>query len=156
MTQDRPLGVKLNLTKDGDDVILLTPGQLIKIERAITAGKKVLTIRMSRKQVQANVKVEGGFLGTLLSLASRAIPTLLGGLATGLISGGVERAIKGGNGLFLGKRGYGTAQIDFTEGNGLMWRLKNTMDCISSMMDRYLKERGYYWVQIPRSKTFLF
>ena len=41
-------------------------------------------------------------------------------MATGLISGGVERAIKGGNGLFLGKRGYGTAQIDFTEGNGLM------------------------------------
>ena len=67
VTQDRPLGVKLNLTKDGDDVILLTPGQLIKIERAIRAGKKVLTIRMSRKQVQANVKVEGGFLGTLLS-----------------------------------------------------------------------------------------
>ena len=24
-----------------------------------------------------------------------------------------------GNGLFLGKRGYGTARIDFTEGNGL-------------------------------------
>ena len=59
---------------------------------------------MSRKQVRTSVKIEGGFLGTLLSLASRALPTLLGGLATGLISGGVERAIKG-NGLFLGKRG---------------------------------------------------
>ena len=32
----------------------------------------------------------------------------------------MERAIKGGNGLFLGKRGYGTAQVDFTDGNGLM------------------------------------
>ena len=120
VTQDRPLGVKLDLTKHGEDIILLTPGQLIKIERAIRAGKKVLTIRMSRKQVRSNVKVEGGFLGTLLSLASKALPHLLGGLATGLISGGVERAIKGGNGLFLGKRGYGTAQVNLTEGNGLI------------------------------------
>ena len=92
---------------------------MIKIERAIRAGKKVLTIRMSRKQVRANVKVEGGFLGALLSLAEKALPSLLGGLATGLVSGGVERAIKG-NGLFLGKRGYGTAHVGFTEGNGLI------------------------------------
>ena len=75
---------------------------------------------MSRKQVRANVKVEGGFLGALLSLAAKALPTLLGGLATGLISGGVERAIKGGNGLYLGKKGYGTAQVNIVDGNGLM------------------------------------
>ena len=93
---------------------------MIKIERAIRAGKKVLTIWMSRKQVCANVKVEGDFLGTLLFLVSRVLPTLFGGLATGLISGGVERAIKGGNGLYLGKKGYGTAQVNIVDGNGLM------------------------------------
>ena len=123
VTQDRPLAVKLDLSsEEGNDVVLLTPGQLIKIERAMRAGKKVLTVRMSRKQVHANVKVEGGFLGTLLSLASKFLPTLLGGLATGLISAGVEKAVssKGGNGLYLGKRGYGTAKIDLVEGGGLL------------------------------------
>jgi hypothetical protein len=118
VTQDRPLAIKLDLTSEGNDTILMTPGQLQKIKRAKSAGKKVLTIRMSRKQVKQNVKFEGGFLGTLMRLATKALPTLLGGLATGVLSGAVEKAVSG-NGLFLGKRGYGTARIDFTEGSGL-------------------------------------
>ena len=40
ITQDRPLAVKLDLTADGEDLVLLTPGQIIKIERAMEAGKK--------------------------------------------------------------------------------------------------------------------
>ena len=128
VTQDRSLAVKLDLTKGigggggssragGDATLLLTPGQLIKIKRAINAGKKVLTIRMSRKQAKANVKFEGGFLSMLMRLATKALPTLLGGLATGLISSGVEKAVSG-SGLFLGKRGYGTVRIDFKDGGG--------------------------------------
>ena len=97
----------------------MTPGQLIKIKRAINDGKRVSTIRMSRKQTRANIKFEGGFLSMLMKLATRALPTLLGGLATGLISSGVEKAVSG-NGLFLGKRGYGTARIDFTDGKGIV------------------------------------
>lgn len=119
VTQDKPLPVKIDLTSDGEDVIALTPGQLLKIERAMRAGKKVTTIRMSRKQVRANVKVEGGFLATLLRLATKFLPTLLGGLATGLISSGVEKAIKGGNGLYLGKKGHGTVQVDLMDGGAL-------------------------------------
>lgn len=64
VTQDRPLAIKLDLTSEGNDTILMTPGQLQKIKRAKSAGKKVLTIRMSRKQVKQNVKFEGGFLCT--------------------------------------------------------------------------------------------
>ena len=120
VTRDRPLAVKLDLTSEGGDVVLLTTGQIIKIERAMRAGKRVLTVRMSRKQVHANVKVEGGFLSTLLSLASRVLPTILGGLATGLVSAGVEKVVKGGNGLYLGRKGYGTAKIDLVEGGGLL------------------------------------
>ena len=119
VTQDKPLGVKLDLTVTGNDTILMTPGQLLKIKRAISAGKKVLTIRMSRKQVKHNVKFEGGFLSMLMKLATRALPALLGGLATGIISGAVEKAVSG-NGLFLGKRGYGTARVEFTEGSGIV------------------------------------
>ena len=57
----------------------------------LTTKKRVLTIRMSRKQVKANVKFEGGFLSVLIKLAKKALPTLLVGLATGLISSGVEK-----------------------------------------------------------------
>ena len=59
-----------------------------------------------------NVKVKGGFLRMLMNLAKKALPVLLGGIATGALSGAVEKAVSG-NGLFLGKRGYGTAKIDF-------------------------------------------
>ena len=117
VTQDNALTVILDLVTPGDDVMLLTPGQMIKIDRAIRNGKKVMTIKLSRKQVQANVKHEGGFLGTILSLATRFLPQLLGGLATGAISGAVEKAVSG-SGLFLGKRGYVTASITFN-GSGL-------------------------------------
>ena len=120
MTQNHPLAVKLDLKKNGDTTILMTPGQVAKMRRAISSGKNKMTICMSRRQVKQNTKFEGGFLSMLLKLATKALPVLLGGLATGVLSGTVEKAIKG-NGLFLGKRGYGTAKIDFTEeGNGIV------------------------------------
>ena len=61
---------------------------------------------------------EGGFLGTLLSIASKVLPTLLGGLATGVIGGLAEKAIKG-SGLYLSKRGRGVSQIYLVEGGVL-------------------------------------
>ena len=118
VTQDRPLAVKVNLKNEPNATILATPGQLLKIKRSIAANKNVLTLRMSRKQVKVNINHEGGFLSTLLSLATRALPTILSGISSGVLSGLVEKSITG-NGLFLGKRGYGTARVDITEGNGL-------------------------------------
>ena len=118
VTQDRALGVKIKLYGEPNASIWVTPGQLLKIQKGVIAGKKSLTIRMSRKQVKDNLKREGGFLSTLLSLATKALPTILTGLAGGVLSGVVEKAVKGGNGLFLGKRGYGTAQVNF-EGEGI-------------------------------------
>lgn len=118
ITRNRPLSIRIDLSAEGDDIMLLTTGQVMKIHRAITEGKKNLTLRLSRKQVKENVKKEGGFLSMLMKLATKALPVLLGGLATGIISSGVEKAI-GGNGLFLGKRGTGTAKIDF-QGEGIV------------------------------------
>lgn len=93
--------VSIRLSKNdliGEHVLLLTKGQINKIVQA----DKGVTIKMSKKQLEANKNVQGGFIGTLLGmvapLAARVLPTLLGGLATGLISGGVEKAI-GGKGL---------------------------------------------------------
>ena len=62
VTKDYPVSIKINLTQDGEQIVLVTAGQLLKIKRARAAGKKVLTLRMSRKQARANVKFEGGFL----------------------------------------------------------------------------------------------
>ena len=118
MTKNRPLSVRIGVTKDGEDVMLLTQGQMNQISKAIKENKKLVTLRLSQKQVQANVKTEGGFLSTLMQLATKALPIILSGLATGVISSGVEKAI-GGNGLFLGRRGAGTAKVEFN-GNGIV------------------------------------
>lgn len=112
MNVDKPLSVKLDLSKEGDTTILMTPGQIVKMQRAISSGKKVMTIRMSKRQVTHNRAFKGGFLSMLMKLATKALPVLLGGVATGALSGLVERGVSG-NGLFLGKRGFGTAKIDF-------------------------------------------
>ena len=78
-----------------------------------------MTFRFSPKQVKANVQHEGGFLSAIMSIASKVLPTLLTGLASGLISGVAEKAITKGSGLFLGKRGRGVSEIHLVEGGGL-------------------------------------
>ena len=103
---NKPISVKIKLdSEEQQHTLLLTRGQIEKLERARMIGKKRATVRLSRKQVQANVKYEGGFLGMLAALAARVLPSLLGGLATGLVSGAVEKAItSSGKGLYLQKK----------------------------------------------------
>ena len=62
--------------------------------------------------MQANVQHQGGFLGMLAGLAAKALPAILGGLASGLVSGTVKhvagarrRGNKGGSRLYLRKSG---------------------------------------------------
>ena len=118
LIQERPLAVKVYLREEPNAKLWVTPGQMLKMRRNLNAGKNVLTLKMSRKQAQKNLAYEGGFLSGLLSLATKALPTLLTGLTGGILSGVVEKAIKG-SGLYLGKKGYGTARVDI-EGNGLV------------------------------------
>lgn len=109
---------------DGDDVLLFTEKQLKRLNKAKHA-KRGITIKMSKNQVKANMRVEGGFLGMLAGLASRLLPSLiskvapalLGGLATGLVSAGVEKAISG-HGLFLHKKNR-CYKVEPVEGDGL-------------------------------------
>ena len=82
--------------------------------------QKAVTFGFSPKQVKANVQHEGGFLSAIMSMASKVLPTLLTGLASGLIGGLAERAVtKSGSGLYLGKRGRGVSEIHLVEGGGL-------------------------------------
>ena len=94
----------------GNDVIALTQSQLNRLKKAYEAGKGV-TIKMSKTQIAHNMKVEGGFLPLLASLASQAIPFLTGtvlpalgvGALSGLASTGVQKLV--GNGLYMKKGG---------------------------------------------------
>ena len=122
-----PVALILRLKKnelDGDDVFLFTKKQLQRLNKA-KHTKRGISIKMRLHQVKANMRVEGGFLGLLAGLAARFLHTLLskvasallGGLATGLVSSGVEKAI-GGHGRFLHKK-HKCYKVEPVEGDGL-------------------------------------
>lgn len=118
LNQGGKVSVKINIEQSeggrgGNETLLLTRGQLKKIDRARENGKKNITIRFSRRQVEANVKHEGGFLGMLASLAATVIP----GILAGVVSGAIEKAVSG-NGLYLHKRGK-CARVQLVKGGGL-------------------------------------
>ena len=75
-----------NSSSGGKHTLPLTRGQIAKIERARLIGKRRVSVHLSKRQVQENVKHQGGFLGMLAGLAARALPHLLKGLAGGLTS----------------------------------------------------------------------
>ena len=107
----------------GEDLIAVTQSQLNNLKQAKETGKGV-TIKLSKTQVAHNMKVRGGFLPLLASLASQAVSFLTGtvlpasgvGALSGLASTGVQKIM--GNGLFL-KKGGGVCEID-TDGKRLL------------------------------------
>ena len=124
------VSVKVNLInpEDGGDVLLLTKRQISKMERARLIGKKSMTIRLSPKQVEANTRHEGGFLGMLIAALSAALPSIvsaataaapavLASAATGAISGAISKAVSG-DGLYFQKNGN-TAKVQPVKGGGL-------------------------------------
>ena len=83
----------------GDHVLLLTPAQINRLDKAQVEGRHA-QIRLSARHVAENVSYTGGFLAALASLAAFAIslaahvlPTILPGLTTGLLYGGINKAI---------------------------------------------------------------
>ena len=107
-------GATLCFPKGGirvDHVLLLTSTQINRLDKAQVEGRRV-QICLSARQVTKNVSYTGGLIGMLASLAARAIPlvartlpTILSGLTTGLLSGGINKAFSGaaGDGLYLHK-----------------------------------------------------
>ena len=115
----------------GNHVLLLTPTQINRLDKAQVEGRRV-QIRVSARQVAKNVSYTGVFLAALASFAARAIQiaarvlaTILSGLATGLLSCGINKAINGaavGDGLYLHKHDkcYRVQKCTrFVEGDGL-------------------------------------
>ena len=108
----------------------LTQTQINRLDKAQVEGRHA-QLRMSGRQVAKNVSYTRGFLGMLAPLAPRALPTILTGLTTGLLSGGINKAISG-DGLYLHKHDkcyrvqkckgggrYLTPHSRFVEGDGL-------------------------------------
>ena len=110
--EKKPLSVKVIISRDLEKkTVLFTPAQIKKIERAQLIRKNSLSIQMSRRQVQANTVHKGGFLWGLLS---RLAPAVLGGIASGLAS----KAISGGQGIFVQRKGQ-CAKVEPVKGGGL-------------------------------------
>ena len=114
-------GVSIRLANPdliGDDLLALTKSQTRRLQKALENGKG-LSIKMSKSQVQENLKVEGGFLGLLAGLAASALPflakSILPAALTGAVNAGVSKAL--GNGLYL-KKGGNTMRVQ-TDGKGL-------------------------------------
>ena len=101
VTQTRPVSVKLDLLGATEHRIYVTSGQKKKIEDAVRAGRKDMTIRFSQRQAKYNIEAEGGFLGGILSAAARFLPSILAGLAAGTAEYHSQ-----GNGMFLGRRDH--------------------------------------------------
>ena len=100
----------------GEHTLLLTTGQILKLQRA-QSSDTACTIIMRRKQIEANMRHEGGFLPILAGLASKILPVLLGSVASGVLSGGIERAIRGKGNGFLYQNWYKMSPT--TKGKGL-------------------------------------
>jgi len=110
----------------GSDVLALTNSQVNRMTKAYE-NRKGITIKMSRRQVVHNMKIEGGFLGFLSGLAAKVLPFLaktdLPTLATGALPGvGSALAQKAtntamGNGLYL-KKGSNFTRAEM-DGQGL-------------------------------------
>ena len=109
-----------NQSSANEHSLLLTTGQILKLQQARSNGT-ACTLIMKRKQIDENMQHEGGFLPILAGLAAKAIPMLLGSLASGVIAGGIERAItsKRGDGYFLHKNNSWYKMTPHAKGRGL-------------------------------------
>ena len=110
----------------GEDILALTQTQINKLKKAYETNKGA-TIKMSKTQINHNLKVTGGFLPLLAGLAAKAIPILTGtvlpALATGALSGlastGVNKIMGSGMGQKIYLKKEGSVYTMLPQGEGL-------------------------------------
>jgi len=110
----------------GSYVLALTNSQVNRMTKAYQDGKGI-TIKMSKRQVVHNMKIDGGFLGFLAGLGAKALPFLakivlptlateaLSGVRSALAQKATNKAMV--NGLYL-KKGYNIPRVE-TDSQGL-------------------------------------
>ena len=84
----------------GDHVLLLRPAQINRLDKAQVEGRRAQIRARRAIQVAKNVSYVGSFPGMLASLAAHdkplaahALPTILSGFTTGLLSGGINTTV---------------------------------------------------------------
>ena len=110
-----------NKKEEDPHTLLLTKGQIRRLNETCRINRRSFkTIQFSKKQIEANLKYKGdGFISILAALASRALPMIVKGVASGLISTATKEILKKkADGLYLFKKGHGM-KVDLVKGNGL-------------------------------------
>lgn len=105
--------LRVSLLEPKKDTVLLTKGQITRIDRARIEGKDAVSLKFSSVQVQKNKSHTGGFLW---ALASRLLPALLGGVASSLAAKATDKVV--GRGVYFQKNGH-CAQVQPVNGGGL-------------------------------------
>ena len=128
-----PVKIVVKGTAPPTHTLLLTRGQIAKIEKARELGRRrYKTIRMSRKQIEKNRNHQGGFLQLLSNDTSMDDTTASSSY------GNVN--IDNDNGLYLVKRGH-TMQIISVPENGLHLR-EHPLSLHETFTDGLYQKRG--------------
>ena len=125
IVKNKSCSVRIFLTEPQKRTMLLTKGQIERIERAQLMGKDRVSIKLTVPQIKANTEHTGGFLWSLASALGPALlrgaaslgPALLRGAASAVASKGIEKLMKG-KGLFLQKNGH-CGKVQTVNGGGL-------------------------------------
>ena len=125
-----PVKIVVKGTAPPTHTLLLTRGQIAKIEKARELGRRrYKTIRMSRKQIEKNRNHQGGFLQQLINNENVLMDD-----TTKTIDNG------GDNGLYLVRRGR-TMQIISVPENGLHLR-EHPLSLHETFTDGLYQKRG--------------
>ena len=121
IVKNKSCSVRIFLTEPQKRTMLLTKGQIERIERAQLMGKDRVSIKLTVPQIKANTEHSGGFLcalgPALLRGAASLGPALLRGAASAVASKGIEKLMKG-KGLYLQKNGH-CGKVQTVNGGGL-------------------------------------
>ena len=99
IVKNKSCSVRIFLTEPQKKTLLLTKGQIERIERAQLMGKDRVSIKLTVPQIKANTEHTGGFLwglasalGPLLLQGAKALaPAIIRGAASAVASKGMEK-----------------------------------------------------------------
>ncbi len=125
IAKSKSCSVRIFLAEPQKKTMLLTKGQIARIERGQVMGKDRVSIRLTVPQIKANTEHTGGFLWGLASALGPALlrgaasygPALLRGAASAVASKGMEK-LMGRKGLYLQKNGH-CSKVLTVNGGGL-------------------------------------
>ena len=90
----------------------------------------------------------------LAGLAAKALPTIFGGFATGVVSGAIKRAVDG-DGLYLHKLGH-CVKVDSVRGNDLYLTPHKNLSGVSVVFEKWFNDSRRIRIDIGTKYSFQF